>query len=174
MKLRKNTLTALVGAALIGSAAVAGAQQPGGMMGAPGTGAGPGMMGGAGGYGMGSGMMGGAGSYGMGTGMTGYGPMAGLALSDDQRAKIGKFQQDPQSKFAELGGRMTEQWAKLRGLYSAEAPDSTAILDAHKSMQELRREGLKDQLDARQKIEGVLTKEQHQQLRRWGPWWMMG
>jgi len=152
-------------------------------MGAGGYGMGPGMMGGAGGYGMGPGMMGGAGGYGMGPGMmgggtgpgmTGYGPMAALALSDDQRAKIGKIQQDLQSKFAELGGKMNEQWTKMRGLYSAENPDSTAILEAHKSIQELRREGLKDQLDARQKIEGVLTKEQRQQMRRWGPWWMMG
>ena len=103
MTLRRTILAALISAAMLGSAAVAVAQQPGGMMG--GQGAGPGMMGtpsaqtpdrgGApatapgpasggvpcpgypGGYGMGSRMMGGYGGYGMGPGMMGPGMMGG-------------------------------------------------------------------------------------------------
>jgi len=248
MTFRKHTFAALVGAALVGAAAVAGAQQPGGMMGAqgsgmgvmgaPGAGAGPGMMGGAqggaadtapgdatsgapcpgfagygtsggvmnpvmmqhmmgmmqnmmgmmsagmgggygmmggaGGYGMGPGMMGGAGRYGMASGMMAYGPLGSLDLNDEQRTKIAQIYQALQTKRAELGGKVTEQRARLRALYSTQRLDRDTILRVHKNLQELRLDGLEAQLDAREKIEGVLTTEQRQQLRRWGPWWMMG
>lgn len=238
MRLRKQTLAALVSAALIGAASGAGAQQPGGMMGAQGAdrgmmgaqsggtgpgmmsgaqsaapaspssgatsgapcpgyagggyGMGPGMMGGGygmgpgmmggGGYGMGSGMMGmmmgpgmmgGAAESGMGPGMMGYGPLQALNLSDEQRSKIGAIQEELQRKFLDLGDKAAEQTLKMRQLWRAEKPDRKAIAAAYRRLQEVRQEGFDARLDAREKIEGALTTEQRQQLRRWGPAWMM-
>ena len=83
----------------------------------PGYGMGPGMMGGYGGgygpgYGMGPGMMGGYGpGYGMGSGMMGgcggYGYNA-LNLTDAQRDKIAKIQQETQRSQWEVMSKMRE------------------------------------------------------------------
>ena len=82
----------------------------------PGYGMGPGMMGGYGpGYGMGPGMMGGYGpGYGMGPGMMwgnggcgGYGYNA-LKLSDAQRTKIQKIQEDAARSQWEIMNKMHE------------------------------------------------------------------
>jgi Spy/CpxP family protein refolding chaperone len=114
-----------------------------GMMGGygPGYGMGPGMMGGygrgygmgpgmMGGYGMGPGMMGGYGpGYGMGPGMMGgYGPgmMGGcggygygaVKLTDAQREKIAKIQEDARRSQWEVMSKMREtmvqSWAEAR------------------------------------------------------------
>ncbi|MFZ1909624.1 MAG: hypothetical protein WAU52_11140 [Burkholderiales bacterium] len=78
----------------------------------PGYGMGPGMMGGYGaGYGMGPWMMGGYGGYGMGPGMMGgyggygYNP---LNLSDAQRTKIQKIQEDAARSQWEIMNKMHE------------------------------------------------------------------
>ncbi|HSD53990.1 MAG TPA: Spy/CpxP family protein refolding chaperone [Burkholderiales bacterium] len=243
MRLRKNAIAALIGAALIGSATVVAAQQPGGMMGgqgagpgmmgapggAPGAtrdapsrapaapqgptqggaypgypggyggygyGMGPGMMGGyggygmgpgmMGGYGMGPGMMGGYGGYGMGPGMMGgyggygygmgpgslaYGPLASLDLSADQRARINTIQRDLRKRLSDLRVKMTEQSVTLDQLYDEDKPDRKAMLSAYKAVQNLQQQGIEARLEAQDKIEAVLTKEQQDQLRAWNGGW---
>jgi len=145
---------------------------PGMMMGGGGYGMGPGMMGG-GGYGMGPGMMGGGG-YGMGPGMMGYGPLQALNLSDEQRSKIGAIEEELQRKVLDLGDKAAEQALKLRQLSRAEKPDRQALAGAYRRLLEVRQESFEARLDAREKIEGALTTEQRQQLRRWGPSWITG
>src|SRR5512139_1020580 len=88
-----------------------------------GNGMGPGMMGGGWGpgYGMGPGMMGG---YGMGPGWGGYGPQGMPDLSADQRAKIGKIQDETRRKNWALMGQMMDEQAKLRDLYDAPKRES--------------------------------------------------
>lgn len=136
-----------------------------GMMG--GSGMGPGMMGG---YGMGPGMMGG---YGMGPGMMGgYGPLSALNLTDDQRKKVQAIYDDLGKKNWEALGKMREDALKLRDLGWSDKRDKQAVLAAYKRMQDLRLQSFQARLDAQEQIEGVLTKEQRDQLRRWGPWWM--
>jgi len=103
-----------------------------GMMGGygPGNGMGPGMMGGygmgpgmMGGYGMGPGMMGGYGQgYGMGPGMMGgcgggYGYNA-LNLSDAQRDKIAKIEQETARSQWEIMSKMRE--AAIQGAVEAQ------------------------------------------------------
>jgi Spy/CpxP family protein refolding chaperone len=54
---------------------------------------------------------------------------------------------------------------------TAEKRDSHAATNQYKKLQELRLQGFQARLDAQERIEGVLTKEQKGQLRRYAPWW---
>jgi Spy/CpxP family protein refolding chaperone len=192
---------ALVGATALGTTALVSAQPggygPGYGMG-PGM-MGPGMMGGYGpgpgggygpGYGMGPGMMGGGmmggmmGGYGMGPGMMGPGMMGPgmmgggmgyvlyqLNLSPDQWNKANAIHEDLAKKNWDLAGKTREEAFKLRNLMTAEKRDSHAVTNQYKKLQELRLQSFQARLDALERIDGVLTKEQKGQLRRFAPWW---
>ncbi|HSD54188.1 MAG TPA: Spy/CpxP family protein refolding chaperone [Burkholderiales bacterium] len=154
----------------------------------PGYGMGPGMMGGYGpGYGMGPGMMGGYG-YGMGPGMMmgGWGPgmmgfgggmMGGLwqlDLTDAQRQQILKIQDDVRRKNWDLMGKTLDEDSKLRDAYASSGKrDRAAIVAAYKRIGDLRQQRIENSLEAAEKIEGVLTPQQRDQLKRWGSGWMM-
>jgi Spy/CpxP family protein refolding chaperone len=149
----------------------------------PGQGYGPGMMGGyGGGPGYGPGMMGG---YGGGPGW-GYGPRGGqgfgpgggggplalLNLTDEQREKVLKIQEENRSKNWDLMGKMRSEQFKLRQMAYGDRLDANAIADQQKKVDELRRQMLKSRIEARNQIAAVLTKEQQQQFRQLGPWWL--
>jgi Spy/CpxP family protein refolding chaperone len=143
-----------------------------GMMGGYGPGAGPGGQGGYGpGYGMGPGMMDG--------GMMGPGMMGGMGralwsldLSDSQRKDVLKVQDELRKKNWELAGKMQDEMAKLRDAYwGSDKRDRAAISAATKQIGALRQQRIENSLDAAERIEKVLTAEQRQQLKRWGPWW---
>ena len=129
---------------------------------------GPGMMGG---HGMGPGMMG-PGAMGqemMGPGMMGpgmmarYGTFTGINLSDEQHAKIAEIQQEVTRKQSDLMGKMHEQRNQLFAPEASGDSDAAArkayqaMSDAHNAMFELS-------LDARERIDALLTKEQREQL----------
>lgn len=179
--MKRKLITAAIAAAIFATAAWA--QGGPGMMGGygpgdygPGYGMGPGMMGGygygSGGYGMGPGMMGGygygPGGYGMGPGMMwGYGPGGynPLKLSDEQRAKIADIQNDVSRKQWALMSSMHE----LRFSRRAEAPSDAEARKLYQASADLRKQMFENSLDARKRIDTVLTKEQREQLRRgWG------
>jgi Spy/CpxP family protein refolding chaperone len=137
-----------------------------------GYGMGPGLMGGGygPGYGMGSGMMGGMGpgmmGQGMGPGMMGggYGPgYAALNLTDEQRKKIDAIQEEVWGKQGELMGRMHAQSYRMHDFGKADDAAARKAFDemaaAHKQMFETR-------LEARKRIDAVLTPEQRKQLGR--------
>ena len=166
-----------------------------GMMGGygPGYGMGPGMMGGYGpGYGMGPGMMSGMmgpgmmGGYGMGPGMmggyeAGYGMGPGMMggalvarLNDAQRSQVNKIQDEVRRKNWDVLGKKQDEMAKLRDAYASGKPDRAAILGAYKRIGELRLQRIENTLDASEKLEGVLTKGQREQIRHSGPLGMMG
>lgn len=138
----------------------------GGMMGGAGPGYGPGGRGGYGpGGGMGSGMMGG--------GMMGLGPLGQLDLTDAQRSQVFKIQDETRRRNWELGGKMQDEQAKLRDAYLSSGPrDRAAILAAYRRIGDLRIQRIENALDASEKVEAVLTPQQREQVRRWGPWWM--
>jgi Spy/CpxP family protein refolding chaperone len=155
--------------------ASAGLAQPYG----PGAGMGPGMMGG----GFGPGMMGpggGPGPGGMGYGM-GPGAMGGgmgalwrLDLSDVQRQQVLKIQDDLRRVNWDLLGKTQDEQAKLRDAYFGGGKrDRAAIVAAYKRIADLRVQRIENSLDAAEKIEGVLTPQQRDQLKRWGPWWAL-
>ena len=141
---------------------------------------GPGMMGPGYGYGgmMGPGMMGHG--YGMmGPGMTGYGMMRGYGpmwlpdLKEDQQKKISAIYEELHKKRWDLMTRMQGEYATLRGLYAAEKRDPAAIGNQYKKIGELRRQMVEQSVDAGNRMEAVLTKEQKERLRSYGPGWMM-
>lgn len=134
-----------------------------------GPGPGPGMMSG---YGYGPGMMG----YGAGPGMMrGYGGgrgmmtsglwQGGLDLTDDQRNKINRIQDETRKSHWALMGAMMDQQAKLRDLYDAPKRDTSAIDGTYKTIDALRQQMIDSSVDARKRMEAVLTKKQLDQLR---------
>lgn len=139
-----------------------------------GYGPGPGMMGGGfgagmmgGGYGQGRGMMGGGYGYGGGPGMMGLGVgwVDALGLSDDQKTKINRIQDETRRSHWALMGTMMDQQAKLRDLYEAPKRDSAAIDDTYKSIGDLRQKMIDSSIEARKRMEAVLTSKQIDKLR---------
>jgi len=125
-----------------------------------------------GGWGNGRGMMGFGGGpgmmrgYGMGPGamMQGAG-WGGLDLTDEQRAKINRIQDETRHSHWALMGKMMDQQAKLRDLYDAPKRDAAAIDDTYKSIDAMRQQMIGSSTDARTRIEAVLTPKQREKLR---------
>jgi len=142
----------------------------------PGYGMCPGMMGGYGGYGpgygMGPGMMGGyGGGYGMGPGMMGgYGPGgSALKLSDDQISKIAGIQEQLWKNRWELMGKLHEQRFQLQQIFGSGNVDDAAARKFYAAMADTQKQMFEASLDARKRMDAVLTKEQREQLRLgWG------
>ena len=122
-----------------------------------------GMMGGYGpGYGMEPGTMGGYGA--------GYGLLGQLNLTPEQWNKVNTIYQELAKKQWELNGKMREDAFKLRELMSSEKTDRSAIEQQYGKLQDARRQRFQAQLDAQETINGVLTDEQKERLRRFRNW----
>lgn len=125
---------------------------------------GPGMMGG----GYGPGMMGGAG-YGPGM-MNGWGPGMGslsqIDLTDAQSAQVEKIQTETQKKQRVLMRQMWEEQDKLADLYDDDKRDPAAIGKVYSKVSDLQRQAMEMHVEAENKINALLTKEQKSQLRR--------
>jgi Spy/CpxP family protein refolding chaperone len=144
----------------------------GGMMGGygPGYGAGPGY-----GSGYGPGMMGGGmmGGYGRG-GMMGLGPLHALDLNEQQLAKINQIQDETRRKNWSVMGKLQDERAHMRDLFLADKRDPAAIGKQAMKIADLRRQLLEAQVDAHNRVETLLTKEQKEQLRNLRRGWMLG
>lgn len=187
MRISRSATALAVATMLSGGMALA---DPPGPDRATGYGMGPGMMGGHGpgrnagtmhGWGMGPGMMDGYGpGWGAGDAMHGCGMGPGamgvpawrerwldaVGLSDAQRRDVNRIRDAQRRKNWELAGKMQDEAAALRDLYAAEKPDRSSILAAYRRMSDLRLQAVENALDAREKIEGVLTAEQRKAWRR--------
>lgn len=143
----------------------------GGMMGGYGSGYGQGY-----GPGYGRGMMGGYGGGMMGYGMMGYGgPLHLLDLSEQQLAKINQIQDEMRRKNWGVMGKLQDERAHMRDLFSADKRDPGAIGKQAMKIADLRRQLLEAAVDAHNRIEALLTKEQKDQLRSYRRrGWMMG
>lgn len=183
MKNHLRILGIVMAASLFGAVSSVSAAEPAsgwqnnmgpGMMGGygpgPGYGMGPGTMGGYGpGYGMGPGMMDGYGpGYGMGHGMMGWGNFQGLDLSKDQQAKIMQIRHEMHAKQWAVMGQMMDAQDKLQELYDADKPDSAAIKNQYKAIEDLRLQMMDNSVDAHNQINSVLTKEQREKSQQWG------
>lgn len=69
--------------------------------------------------------------------------------------------------------RMQGEYATLRGLYTADKRDPAAIGNQYKKISDLRRQMVELSVDADNRMEAVLTKEQKGRLRSYGSGWMM-
>jgi len=114
---------------------------------------------------MGGGMMGG----GMGGGMMGGGMGGGMVhmlnLSDEQRAKVNKLQDDERRQHWSTMGKIMDERAKLRDLYAADKRDTQAILKVQDAINHHQRKMMELHLNTQNQVEAVLTKEQREQLR---------
>lgn len=147
------------------------AMGPGMMGGYGGYGMGPGMMGGYGGYGMGPGMMGGYGGHHMGPGMMGgYGGYGGygygIGLSPDQRAKMADIQQEFSRKQWELMEKMHEEGGPMYQGFGPGAFDEKAARKGYEVMADAHKQMFESQLQARKKMDAVLTPEQREKMSR--------
>ncbi|HEX7272681.1 MAG TPA: Spy/CpxP family protein refolding chaperone [Casimicrobiaceae bacterium] len=120
------------------------------------------------GHGYGPGMMHGPG----GPGMMGFGyaMQSALDLSDDQRKKLDVINDDLQTKTWDIMGKMRVEMSKMRELMVADPLDKAALDATYKRMNDLRQERFDAHLSAHEQMAAVLTKEQREQLRHFGPW----
>jgi Spy/CpxP family protein refolding chaperone len=117
---------------------------------------------------------------GYGRGGPGYGPgMMGMLqllklspLNDEQRDKLLAIQEENRRKNWDKMGEMRSEQFKLRRMYNADNVDSQAFAEQQKKVDDLRREILVSRLESRKQMEAVLTPEQREQFRQYGPRWM--
>ncbi len=152
-----------------------GGQDPGSQMGCGmmGPGMGFGMMGMGHMMNMGS-MMAGQGMMGMpGMMMGGYGM---LDLSDKQIAQFNDIQTKLQKEQWQLMGKMLDEQAKLREVWSVDRPDPKKVGDAFTAISQLQRQALEARVTAMNKMYDALTDEQREQLKsgQRGMWGQMG
>lgn len=134
--------------------------------GGPGQGYGPGMMGGGG-------MMGGMmGPYGR-EGMMGLGPLQALDLDEQQIGKVNQIRDELRRKSWNAMGKLQDEQAQMRDLFLAEKRDPAAIGKQSMKIADLRRQLLEAQIDAHNRIEALLSKEQRAQLRSYRRGWIM-
>jgi len=115
-------------------------------------------------------MMGGG--YGPGWGGASGGATAALNLNDEQREKVLAIQEQNRQKNWDTMGKMRAEQFKLRSMYNADSIDPQAFAEQQKKVDDLRREMLVSRLETRKQVEAVLTPEQRQQFRQYGPRWL--
>jgi Spy/CpxP family protein refolding chaperone len=130
-------------------------------------GGGMGMMGGSG-MGGGMGMMGGQGMCGSMSMMHGgMGPLQMLNLTAEQRTKINAIHDGLRKEHWALMGKIMDERAKLRDLFEAEKPDTKKIGPVFDTIFGLRKQMMLASIDAKNRVQEVLTKEQLDQLKQW-------
>lgn len=154
-----------------------------------------------GGYGMGPGMMGDMGAgrgwgmmpYGMmgqmGAGMHGVGPGMGTGmmggsypsvpgqipgLTAEQEQKLSRLQQEATERNSSLAQQLWTAQDQLNLLQMNEKRDWSAIRAASQHLFDLQRQQLDAAIDLQQKVDGLLTDSQRQEMARswWGYGWM--
>lgn len=161
MRAKLDWRIAAVGAAVLVGAATVSFAQPYGGMGGPGMmGNGPGAMMGGNGYG-----------YGMGPGMMWGGlnqAYAGLDLSADQRKKIDAIEEETSKAMWQMMGTMHDQGFQMGRMMGGATVNDADARKAYEAMATTRKAMFELQLDARKRIDAVLTAKQREQLQRGG------
>jgi Spy/CpxP family protein refolding chaperone len=91
---------------------------------------------------------------------------AGLDLSAEQRKKIADMQRETAKAQWQLMGTMHQQGYHMYGMYGPGIEEADAR-KAFQTMADTQKAMFEMQLEARKKIDAVLTKEQREQLRRY-------
>jgi len=94
--------------------------------------------------------------------------MGGIDLTDEQRGKISEIRQDLMRKHWDLMGKMHEQHYRMQELYGSGKTDESAERTAYEAMSAAHKQMFDSMLEARKRMDAVLTPEQRQQLRRSG------
>ncbi len=88
-----------------------------------------------------------------------------LKLSDDQRAKINKLNDELRHKNWALMGQIMDESAKLRDLYEADKRDPKVIGAEYQKIFDIKRQMIEAMLDTQNHVEELLTPEQLAQLK---------
>lgn len=126
---------------------------------------GPGMMGGGYGWGMGypHGMMG---QYGFAGGAFGMAPFLPQNLTAEQAKKLAPLQSEAEKNNLDLLQQSRELQSRLSGLYASDKRDWNAIRETGKALLELQRKQMEATFEMQQKIDGLLTDNQRQEMIR--------
>lgn len=92
-----------------------------------------------------------------------------LDLSASQRKKIRAIQRDLRAKTWEHEDAIENVSDKLFDLYRSDKRDAKAIGKVYGEIFDHRRQIIEAQVEAGNKVEDVLTKEQRASLKKWGP-----
>ncbi len=103
----------------------------------------------------------------MGPGMMGWGNFRELNLSQDQKTKITQIRHEMRTKQWSVMGEMMDAQDKLQELYEADKQDSAAINKQYKVIEDLRSQMVDNSVDAHNRINSILTKEQRGKAREW-------
>ncbi|MEE9286864.1 MAG: Spy/CpxP family protein refolding chaperone [Gammaproteobacteria bacterium] len=117
-------------------------------------------------------MMGGMGHRGMmhmmhrRSGMMGMGPLGMLDLSDEQRAKVRKIQDDLRKRHWNTMGKIMDEQSELRELFVSEKRDPKAIGAVYGKIFDYKQQMIEEKIEARNRMHAVLTEEQRKQLKQ--------
>jgi Spy/CpxP family protein refolding chaperone len=103
---------------------------------------------------------------GMGPGM-GMGPVWMLDLTEEQRGKIQKIQDDTRRKNWDTWGKIMDEQAKLRDLYAGETVDAKKVGAVYGGIAKLHQQVIEASVEAHNRVQAVLTGEQKEQLKQW-------
>jgi len=157
LKINRVLMFAAIGAV----AGAAFAQSPGHWQGGGGPAYGPGMDHGMMGHqdpGRGPGMMQGN-----------RGRLRALGLSEDQRAKVGRIMEETRRKNWDVLGQIQSERFKLREMVRGDNVDPNAAVEQKRKVDDLKREVMRSRLEARNQVLALLTPEQREKARAFGP-----
>jgi len=83
----------------------------------------------------------------------------------EQRTKINRIQDQTRKRVWALMGSMLDQRVTLRDFSHAPKRDNAAIDETHKAIDALRQKMIDSSIDARERVEAVLTRKQLDKLR---------
>jgi Spy/CpxP family protein refolding chaperone len=90
-----------------------------------------------------------------------------LDLTDEQRNKIENIHDDVRRKNWDTYGKIMDEQSKLRGLYSGETVDAKKVGAAYAGIAKLQQQVIEANVEAHNRVQTVLTKEQKEQLKQW-------
>ena len=112
---------------------------------------------------------------GMGLGAYTMMPWAPPDLTSEQVQKIGQLQTESEARNRSLMQQGWEAQARLNGLYTADKRDWNSIRTASRALFDLQRQQMDAMIDMQQKIDGLLTDSQRQEMARvWRGYGSMG
>lgn len=111
------------------------------------------------------GMMASSGHHGMGM-RHGY---QALGLSEQQRAEISRIREESRKSTWDLRGKLIEERVRMQNLHAVEKRDAAEIGRQVMKMAEIRRQLIEASVEAGNRIDALLTKEQKERLRNLGP-----
>lgn len=92
-----------------------------------------------------------------------------LGLSEDQRAKVGRIFEDTRRKNWDVLGQIRSERFKLREMVRGDKVDPDAAVEQKRKVDDLKRQVMRSRLEARNQVLALLTPEQREKARAFGP-----